>query len=90
MNLKTNRVQKTGKMDVDEIREMLQASLPPGFGRPKVDELLPGFLSGKTLANLESKGEGPPSFQFGRRRVYIRESFIDWFINRMQQGQDLE
>jgi|GEM_PF-1973190 len=90
MNLKANRVQKTGKMNADEIREMLQAALPPCFGRPKVDDLLPGILSGKTLANMETKGEAPPSYQFGRRRFYQREAFIDWFINRMQQGQDLE
>jgi hypothetical protein len=87
----TARETKTvGSGSVSDIENILKAALPPVFGRPKIDNLLPGILSSKTLANLESQGEGPPSFLSGRRRFYARDSFIIWFVSRMQQGQDLE
>jgi len=64
------------------IKDILEKTLPPVFGRPAVGDLLPGVLSGKTLANLESKGEGPPCYKAGSRTFYEKDTFIPWFLQR--------
>ncbi|MBA2881908.1 hypothetical protein HNR65_002242 [Desulfosalsimonas propionicica] len=84
------RINTESNRNLSETRELLIAALPPIFGRPKISHYLPGILSGKTVANLESQGEGPPSYQVGRRRFYKRETFVEWFISRMQQERGLK
>jgi hypothetical protein len=66
----------------DELDKLLQ-SLPPMFGRAEVKRLLPGVISPGYLANLDSRGEGPPSVLIGKRkRAYVREPFIEWLRER--------
>lgn len=61
----------------------LQNSLPAIFGRTAVEKLMPGILNSKTLANLDSAGEGPPYFKQGRKVFYERDSFLKWFEKRV-------
>ena len=51
---------------------------PPRFGHQTVAELFPGIVSSKQLANLASRGEGPPYLVVRRRVTYERESFLRW------------
>lgn len=51
---------------------------PPRFGRSSVEDLFPGMLTGKTLAELACRGEGPPFTKLRRRVVYERQSFLEW------------
>jgi hypothetical protein len=67
-----------------DIIEHLRQQLPVAFGRTEVEKLLPGFISSKTLANLSSYGEGPPSYHHGRKVIYEKEDFLNWLSKRMK------
>jgi len=56
--------------------------LPPFFARQKVAEFFPGVVSPKTLANLASRGEGPPFIKTGRKIIYETQAFIAWLKKR--------
>ena len=47
--------------------------------RSQVGEITGGALSPKSLANMDSKGEGPDGrFLMGRQTVYPLPSFLTW------------
>ena len=73
-------------MNKDELRKQLWAIMPPVFVRQQVRELTGGMIDGRTLANLDSRDEGPEGkVKMGKTKVgYIREPFIDWFLNRLE------
>jgi hypothetical protein len=56
--------------------------LPPIISRDHVEELLGGVISSKTLANLDSLGEGPKRMRMGRKVVYLTEDLLDWLESR--------
>lgn len=76
---------KTSEQRKEELRTQLLLILPAVFVRQQVKELTGGMVDGRTLANLDSKGDGPAGkVCMGRVKVgYIREPFIDWFLSRL-------
>lgn len=76
-------------MKKDQLAELFdswEASLPPAFGRTAVDQLFPGIISSKTLANLDSLGLGPKNrFKQGRKVFYLRKEFIDFLAERTER-----
>lgn len=62
----------------------LAEKLPPIISRNKVDELLGGMITAKTLANLDSLGEGPPRIRIGRKIGYPAGTFIVWLEGRTE------
>lgn len=56
--------------------------LPPLISRDHVEKLLGGVISSKTLANLDSLGEGPKRMRVGRKVVYKTEDLLDWLAQR--------
>jgi hypothetical protein len=51
--------------------------------RNKVGEFTGGMVSGRTMANLDSSGEGiEDRFYVGNKTGYFVESFIKWFEKR--------
>jgi len=56
--------------------------LPPLISRDHVEELLGGIISSKTLANLDSLGEGPKRMRMGRKVVYRTVDFLEWLSSR--------
>lgn len=72
-------------MNKDELRKQLLEIMPPVFVRQQVRELTGGMIDGRTLANKDSDGTGPEGkVKMGKTKVgYLREPFIDWFLNRL-------
>ena len=74
-------------MEINEsrilLKEHLTKTLPPVVARHKIDECLGGVFSEKYLANLDSSGNGPRRFKFGRKAVYLREDFVEWLLARL-------
>ena len=60
----------------------LGKNLPPMISRDHVEKLLGGVISSKTLANLDSLGEGPKRMRVGRKVVYLTEDLLDWLESR--------
>ncbi|MBF0205046.1 MAG: hypothetical protein HQK67_12255 [Desulfamplus sp.] len=57
--------------------------LPPVIARHQINFYLGGAISPKTLANADSKGQGPSGkFKIGRTVVYPTESLLKWLENR--------
>ena len=68
----------------NELMKKLQHDLPPAFGRMAVDKLLPGIITSKTMANLDSAGLGPKSYKCGRKVFYQKDAFLDWLSRRVR------
>ena len=56
--------------------------LPPLISRDHVEKLLGGVISSKTLANLDSLGEGPKRMRIGRKVAYLTEDLLEWLASR--------
>ena len=67
------------------IIEQLEQNLPLAFGRTEIEKLIPGVISSKSLANLSSLGEGPPSYRHGRKVFYERQAFLEWLSSRINK-----
>lgn len=76
-------------MKKDQLKDLFdrwQANLPPAFGRTSIDQLFPGIITSKTIANLDSLGLGPKGrYTQGRKVLYEKEAFLDWLRDRIRQ-----
>jgi hypothetical protein len=50
--------------------------------REKVGEFSGGILNSKTMANLDSLGQGPERVRIGRKNAYPVLPLIDWMRQR--------
>ena len=66
------------KIDLSDLGK----NLPPMISRDHVEKLLGGVISSKTLANLDSLGEGPKRMRVGRKVVYLTEDLLEWLTLR--------
>jgi hypothetical protein len=58
-------------------------TLPPVIARHQVGKLTGGAISPKTLANLDSKGEGPATrLKLGRIVAYPTPVLLEWLESR--------
>jgi hypothetical protein len=81
-NMGMEQKMKVGFRFLDHINEF-----PRVIARTEVGRITGGLISPKTLANLDSKGEGPPELiRVGRRVGYPSESFLGWLDQRIHQG----
>jgi predicted DNA-binding transcriptional regulator AlpA len=60
----------------------LAKDLPPLISRDHVEKLLGGVISSKSLANLDSLGEGPERMRIGRKIAYLTEDLLRWLESR--------
>lgn len=64
-----------------EFADLISGGLPPVVARKNVEQFLGGIVTTKTLANADSKGEGPAvAYAVGRSIVYRREALVDWLM----------
>ena len=54
--------------------------------RERLSDFTGGLISGKYMANLDCKGEGPPRLKIGRKIAYPTKSLIVWIRNRAEQS----
>ena len=52
------------------------------IARTKIEEFTGGMITGKTVANYESRGEGPPKILIGRKAGYPKRLFVEWLKGR--------
>ena len=52
--------------------------------RPEVHKFTGGLMRGSYLANLDSKGEGPPRERIGQKWAYPVRPFVAWLRDRAQ------
>jgi len=66
------------------IEKLLSEQLPNVFGRKAIPHLLPGIISSKSLANLQSLGQGPEAIKAGRTVIYTKEKFLPWLLKHLK------
>ena len=58
--------------------------MPPAIARQEVEKYFGGAIKAKTLANMDSKGEGPKgAFKIGRTVMYPTKSLAEFLDSRM-------
>jgi len=73
---------------IEQILERLRTSLPATFSRSEIPRLFGGMIAPGTVANAESRGQGPSGkFYVGRRACYQRDLFLEWLKARMRIAQ---
>ena len=70
------------KADLTSLAEKWPSSL---VSRDKISEFSGGTLHPRTLANLDSKGEGPKRIRIGRKVVYQVTDLCEWLSDRSQK-----
>jgi hypothetical protein len=71
-------------MEIDSVLEKLKAAWPsPLVARCELGRFSGGMLHGRTVANLDSLGQGPPRIRIGRKIGYDRDGLLEWLRGRM-------
>jgi len=63
--------------------EHLKDELPPILTRQMAAAASGGAFTRGTLANLDSKGQGPKRAILGGKAVYMRDDYIEWLAGRI-------
>ena len=71
-----------------EVLETIRKNMPDMFLRKDVERVLYGLLSRTTLATLESKKCGPPSYRAKQRTIYLKETFMPWLEQYYKKEDD--
>lgn len=71
-----------------DIYEQMAAKWPAAIvSRKEVGKFSGGLLNPRTMANMDSRGEGPPRAKWGSRVVfYPVVDLVAWLRARVQQG----
>ena len=71
------------QITIERILENLSHKFPEIITRKKFQELTGGLISEKTLANLDSEGDGiQPRMRIGGKVAYPKDAAIAWLKNR--------
>ncbi len=63
----------------------LSDSFPAIISRRDVGRFTGGLIAPRTMANLDSLGQGPRQrLRLGRNVGYTREAFLDWLAGRLE------
>lgn len=71
----------------DIFDKMAEAWGAPGFTRPEAGRFSGNLIAPKTLANLASKGQGPPFNWYRGRAYYEVDTFVAWLRQWAKGGR---
>ena len=73
----------TTEVSILEVFQKMADAWPSGaVARQEVPQFSGGIYSPGYLANLDSRGEGPPAFRCGRKIIYPKAQLIEWMLRR--------
>ena len=79
---------REGVVMVPDFQSMVKAwDQGPYVARSQVDKFSGGILHPKTLANLDSQGEGPERVKYGRKIFYPVDKLAQWAQRRASEKQ---
>jgi hypothetical protein len=64
----------------------IRSLLPPIFPRHELTKITSGLINSRTIANIQSKKQGPPSVLFKGKVGFERETFITWLESRISEN----
>jgi hypothetical protein len=72
----------------DIFQQMVEKWPSPFVAQAEFHRFTGGLISGKTLANLRSRGESvPESVKVGSRRAYVAQSSAVWLRQRANEAE---
>jgi len=71
---------------IDIFADMARQWGSPIVARDRIEKFSGGLLRPKTMANLDSRGEGPPRVKVGRKVGYPVEGLVQWMESRSTEG----
>ena len=81
----TDVVQPFNYSTAQQIKQALTEVLPEIVTRKRASELTGGFISPKTMANLDSLNRGPAKkIMIGKQVGYMKNDFIDFFLRQIK------
>ena len=72
--------------DKRNFSELADAWGSPIVAREAVGSFSGGLLNPRTMANIDSLGNGPKMVKLGRKRGYWVDSLVEWMNKRMNEG----
>jgi len=69
------------------VEELTQRWLSPLVSRSHVGTFSGGLLTPKYMANIDSRGEGPPRIRVGRKIAYPTGDLARWIAARVSDPQ---
>jgi len=73
------------QLTIEKVFDALSKNAPEILTRQKIHEFSGGLISAKTLANLDSSGEGVvPRLRIGGKVAYPKEAVIEFLKRRCQ------
>ena len=69
-------------MTKESLSELLKTWPSAFVSRSEVKKFSGGLISGKSLANHDSEGSGPPRLKVGGRVAYRAVDLVDWLKER--------
>ena len=77
------------QITIEQIFESLARTAPEIITRQKLHELTGGLISEKTLANMDSTGDGIlPRLRIGGKIAYPKDAAISWLEQRCEIVQE--
>jgi hypothetical protein len=77
---------------IDAIIQKLETLLPDYFPRRRVEEVMDtvigGGLKAETLANMDSRGDGPGGVTLNGKRVYEKQAYLVWFRAYLEKSHN--
>jgi hypothetical protein len=71
-----------GQIDLSEMANRWPAAV---VARDRIEEFTGGLITAGTMANIDSRGDGPPRFNMGPRKVgYPVKQLVSWLEARCQ------
>ena len=66
---------------LEDLRSKWPSTLVP---RERIYEFSGGLINPRTMANLDSRGEGPDRMRIGKKVAYPLDSLIEWMKNKIK------
>lgn len=67
-----------------DFKQFAQKWHAPVVVRTEVGKFSGGLLHPRTMANIDSRGEGPERIRFGKKVAYPVDSLISWMEKRFE------
>ena len=68
----------------EDLKTYLEKEFPPIIARTEVVKLTGGMFHTQTLANEDSRGEGPKNpIKLQKKVGYTKDSLIEWILGRV-------
>lgn len=79
-------MKKSKNIETETFLNAMEKSLPEVFARHSLTNLSGGLINSRTIANRNSRGDGPPFVRYGKAIALEKVSFLQWLKDDLQKA----